>query len=274
MILKKELADAPGLSCVEKYFISWLSRFTDIKKLYGSAFVSLVQVFGDFSRGATYQYYGYLPRLQEVAEENGMVTHTYRPCSAADAMEILRSASDDTLCLMRVNTAFFTHFKRASWREDHYVCVNGDLEWINEYPLSNGIFTAERFKEVFDGALCLYVAQDVTADVPDGVTDAFATQNCTVDKFPFGLNNLEWAIGVLRVTRKRMAVFFENNRQVAQALCEEIELLDKVFFDIRMRQLKEKKGEKTDKSKAHAELCEKMQAVIAAEKRAMEMLNQ
>lgn len=274
MITKKELTESLGLSCVEKYFSAWLSRFTDITKLYGSAFADLNQVFGDFSLGATYQHYSFLPRLQDVAEECGMVTHRYVPCSAVDALDILRDAPNETLCLIRVNTAFFTGFKRASWREDHYVCVNGDLAWINEYPLAEGEFTEERFGEVFDGALCLYAAADVDADVPDGVTQAFAAQTCAVNRFPFGLGSLESAIGVLRVTRKRLHKFFEKNEKVAQALKEEIALLDKVFFDIRLRQLQEKKGEKPDKRKAYADLCEKVQAVVHAEKRAMEALKE
>ena len=271
MITKNDLSEVLGLSCVEKYFLSWLDKITDITKLYGFAFVSLNQVFNDFSYGATYQHYGFLPRLQDVAEEYGIVSHEYIPCSTFDAMEILKKASDDILCLMRVNTSFFTDFKRSSWREDHYICVNGCLEWVNEYPLSTGKFTAQRFKEVYDGALCLYSSADPTAEIPDNVTTMFSVQDCNVNRFPFGLDNLESAIGILRVTRRRMAKFFEKNEKVAHALREEIALLDKLFFDIRLRQLKEKKGEKTDKNKLYAELCEKIQAVIAVEKRAMEI---
>lgn len=272
MLTKKELTETFGLSCVEKYFLAWLLRFTDITKLYGSAFVGLNQVFDDFSHGATYQHYCFLPRLQDVAEEYGMVTHEYIPCSFGDAVKMLRGVSENTLCLMRVNTAFFTDFKRSSWREDHYVCVNGDLDWINEYPLSVGKFTEERFREVFDGALCLYAVADTSAEIPNAVTKAFAAQDCNINRFPYGLDNLESAIGILRVTRKRMANFFGKNEKVARALGEEIALMDKLFLDIRLRQLKEKKGEKADKNKSYAELCEKMQAVIAAEKKATEAL--
>ena len=276
MITKKDLTEVLGISCVEKYFLAWLNRFYDVTELYGRAFANLVQVFDDFSRGAKYQYYGFLPRLQDVAEEYGVVTHEYVPCSVADAVKILRAAPEKTLCLMRVNTSFFTDFKRSSWREDHYVCVNGNLEWVNEYPLSAGQFTEERFASVYDGALCLYMIADTTVKVPDLVTELFSEQNCDVSRFPFGLDNLESAIGILRVTRKRLEKFYKRNKRnesVAQALGEENALLDKIYFDIRLRQLKEMKGEKTDKNKSHAELCEKLQAVIVAEKKAAEELN-
>lgn len=274
MMTKKDITEVFGLSCVEKYFLAWLRRFYDIHTLYGSAFVSFAQVFDDFSHGATYQHYGFLPRLQDVAEEYGIVTHTYIACSAAEAMEILRGAPDDMLCLMRVNTAFFTDFKRASWREDHYICINGSLEWINEYPLAVGKFDETRFREVYDGALCLYALADMTAKVPDGITAAFSAQTYDMNRFPFGLERLESAIGILRVTRRRMEKFYKKKEKAAQAFGEENALLDKIYFDVRLRQLQEKKGEKTDKGKSYDALCEKLQAVFRAEKKAAEALKQ
>lgn len=272
MLDKTALTQTLGLSCVEKYFAAWLSRFTDITKLYGGAFVGIARVFDDFSNGATYENYCRLPRIQDIAEKYGMVSHEYIPCSATDAKKRLKKAKENDLCLMRVNTAFFTDFKRSSWREDHYVCVNGDLEWINEYPLSAGKFTEERFKEVYDGALCLYAIADISAEIPDGVTKAFAAQDCAVHRFPPGLDSLESAIGVLRVTRKRLQKFYRKNEKAANALGEEIALMDKLFFDIRLRQLKEKKGERSDRQKAYAELCARVQAVADAEKKATEIL--
>ena len=49
---------------------------------------------------------------------------------------------------MHVNEAFFAEYKRKAWREDHYICVDGSLCWLNQYPLSEGRFTEERLKEV------------------------------------------------------------------------------------------------------------------------------
>ncbi len=272
MITKKELSETLGLSCVEKYFLAWLDRSYDVTALYGSAFAELARVLDDFASGATYQYYSYLPRLQDVAEEYGIVTHKYIPCSIEAAIETIRETPDEVLCLMRVNTAFFTEFKRSSWREDHYVCINGGMEWINEYPLSTGKFSESRFAEVFDGALCLYSSADTTANVEDMLTSSFVAKNCESVRFPFALEKLESAIGILRVTRKRMERFYRLNEKVAQALNEEIALLDKMYFDVRLRQIKDKRGEKSDKAEARADLCERLKTVIALEKRAAEIL--
>ena len=33
--------------------------------------------------------------------------------------------------------------------------VDKELNWLNEYPLSEGKFTEEEFGEIYDGAVCV-----------------------------------------------------------------------------------------------------------------------
>ena len=134
MISKREISETLALSCVESYFLAWLKKYYDIIQLYGNSFISYNQVFKDFSAGVLYQNYCFLQRLQDVAEDYGIVTHEYYACSSQKAIEILKNRSENDLCLIRVNSAFFTDNKRAAWREDHYICVNDRLEWRNQYP--------------------------------------------------------------------------------------------------------------------------------------------
>lgn len=239
MLTKKDVADTLGLSCVEKYFLAWLSKYFDITQLYGCSFVGLTQVFDDFARGATYENYCYLPRLQDTAEEYAIVTHEYKAFTAADAMAYLRKMPDIKLCLMRVNSTFFTDYKRAAWRKDHYVCVNSDLEWINEYPLSAGGFDPRSFTRVFDGAICTYQLNQIKVDMPDCVTRRWAVQKFSQECVPSSLSRLESAIGVLRVTRKRLEKYYASNVKVQSLLSEENTLLDKMYFNIRLRRLKD-----------------------------------
>ena len=238
MLTKKEVADTLGLSCVEKYFLAWLNKYYDVTQLYGCSFVSLPQVFDDFARGATYQNYCYLPRLQDVAEEYGIVVHEYRKLTAVEAVDFLHNQSENKLCLIRVNSSFFTGYKRVAWREDHYVCVNVNLEWLNEYPLSEGRFDEQSFERVYDGALCTYETKNTQAELPNWATSGFAIQHFSQGNIPHGLGQLESAIGVLRITRKRLEKFFAFNDKVRALLSEETALLDKMYFDSRMRQLK------------------------------------
>lgn len=267
MINKKEISEALALSCVESYFLAWLNRYYEVSNLYSNSFISLKQAFDDFSHGAMYQNYCYLPRLQDIAEEYGVVKHEYRACSVKEALELLRNQADDDLYLIRVNTAFFTDYKRSSWREDHYICVNRNLEWINQYPLSEGTFTEERFMEVYDGAVCIYRMEDRTMTLPDYATLQYTMQDFDVQELPNSLGALESAIGVLRVSRKRLEQYYSVNAKVKALLREEITYMDKIYFDVHLRRLKEIKKEEVDKVKAYSDLYQKIVYIIDIERK-------
>lgn len=267
MINKKEISEALALSCVESYFLAWLNRYYEVSNLYSNSFISLKQAFDDFSHGAMYQNYCYLPRLQDIAEEYSVVKHEYRACSVKEALELLRNQADDDLYLIRVNTAFFTDYKRSSWREDHYICVNRNLEWINQYPLSEGTFTEERFMEVYDGAVCIYRMEDRTMTLPDYATLQYTMQDFDVQELPNSLGALESAIGVLRVSRKRLEQYYSANAKVKALLREEITYMDKIYFDVHLRRLKEIKKEEVDKVKAYSDLYQKIVYIIDIERK-------
>ena len=95
MLDKKELATGLGLSCVEKYFLAWLAKYYKISDLYAESFISLSQVFNDFAHGAMYQNYCYLPRVQDVAEDYGIVEHEYFSCSTKEALNLISQVKDD-----------------------------------------------------------------------------------------------------------------------------------------------------------------------------------
>ena len=272
MISKKELSETLALSCVESYFLAWLQRYYDVSKLYGNSFISLKQAFDDFSQGAMYQNYCYLPRLQDVAEEYGIVTHQYVSCSAKEALDILNRHAESDLDLIRVNTAFFTGYKRSSWREDHYISINKNLEWINQYPLSEGIFTWERFLEIYDSAVCTYKLNDTSGDLPDYVSLQIVTQNFEISKLPSTLESLESAIGVLRISRKRLYKYYRNTLKVKELLWQEILCMDKIYFDIHLCRLKEIKKEKINKEKMYSEIYHKIMQMIEFEKKISEVL--
>ena len=269
MIGRKELSETLGLSCVEKYFLAWLSEGYEVRKLYGSGFIGLGQVLDDFRRGATYENYCALPRLQDVAEEYGIVQHEFLPCKARAAIEVLRKKPKKALCLIRVNTRFFLDFKRSSWREDHYVCVDKTLHWVNEYPLSEGDFTEEKFAEIYDGAMCVYEAGDLTAEPPDEMTEKILGQN--FGELPeLKIESFEGAIGVLRMTRRRMREYYSFER-VKELLSEEIEILDKLYVRARLRQLRRESGSLTKPE--HFTSREEMLEVADREQQIAEAIN-
>ncbi len=274
MITKKEISEVLALSCVESYFLAWLQRYYDVRRLYGESFITLKQVFDDFSHGAMYQNYCYIPRLQDVAEEYGVVKHEYHTCSAKEAISILRRQAEADLYLIRVNTAFFTNYKRSSWREDHYICVDQNLKWINQYPLSEGEFTEERFAEIYDGAICCYKLNDSSIDIPDCVKLEYCVQSFDVKALPNSLGDLESAVGILRVSRKRLEKYYESNTRVCALLHEENLCMDKIYFDIHLRALKELRKEGFDRAKAYSELYEKIVEIVELEKNISEALKE
>ena len=266
MINKKEITETLALSCVESYFLAWLNKYYDVSNLYGNSFISLKQVFDDFSHGAMYQNYCNLARLQDIAEEYGVVSHEYRSCSVKAALDLLKTQEENDLYLIRVNTSFFTGYKRSSWREDHYICVNKHLEWINQYPLSEGKFTEERFAEVYDGAVCSYKVENTAVELPDYVSRQYVMQDFNVQDLPRSLWALESAIGVLRVSRKRLEQYYRANTKIKQLLHEEITYMDKIYFDIHLRRLKENKKKEVDKVKAQSDLYQKIVQIIGIER--------
>jgi len=261
------LTEVLGLSCVEKYFLAWLKKKYDVKKLYGNSFVGISQVFDDFSHGATYENYCYIPRLQDIAEDYGIVRHYYRSCVTEDAIKEIRAQGEDSLCLIRVNTRFFLNFKRASWREDHYICVGKDLNWVNEYPLTEGKFNEAEFNRVYDGGLVVYKIEDLENEVPDECTEAIGRQD--FGKLPsISLKSFESAIGVLRMTRKRLAMYYGGKAEVVKILKEEISILDKLYLNTRLKQLQEVKGIKTHCTVGEAD----MDKIIKCEKNLKEAI--
>lgn len=240
MSSKKELSETLGLSCVEKYFLAWLGRYYDVRKLYGNSFVSIGQVSNDFSRGATYENYCHIPRLQDIAEEYGVVRHSYRLCETSEALKKICAQTSDELCLIRVNTRFFLNFKRSSWREDHYVRVDKELNWLNEYPLSEGKFTEEEFGEIYDGAVCVYELSDLTAEPEDKTIEMIRRQSFPPPSINIG--RFEDAIGILRMTRKRMEKNLNLPDSAREVLRGEIALLDRLYLFVSLREIKKKKG--------------------------------
>ena len=238
MITKRDLAETLHLSCVENYFLAWLGKVYDIANLYGNSFIGVGKLFDDFCHGATYESYHQIPRIQEIAEKYGIVKHEYQRCSAKESLRLLREQTQSTLCLVRVNANFFASYKRAAWREDHYICIDKDLFWLNQYPLSQGKYEFEQFCRVFDGSILLFKLDNLNVVPPDMMSEAICTQKIRKIQLPNGLKEIESAIGILRVTRKRMAVYYSSKEALLPLFEREINLLDEIYFLLRMMQIK------------------------------------
>ena len=205
---KKELSDTLGLSCVEKYFLAWIKDYFNETKLYSNSFISMWRVLQDFAGGAEYETYTEIQRVQDIAERNGLVMHGYEALPAEQAFESLKNQSHSaSLTLMRTSPAFFAGVKRVPWRKDHYIYVDRDLNWLNEYPLTEGKFSQEEFMRSYGGVVCNYKFTGVGHVPKDENIYAIRCQESV--RVPcLGLKSYESAVGILRITRKRMQKYY------------------------------------------------------------------
>ena len=234
MLTKKELTEVFYLSCVENYYLAWLNRYYDISKLYGTEFISLPKVFYDFSHGANYENYINNKRIQDIAEDYGITIHEYYKCNVETAIELIKILDKCSLCLIRVNNNFFNNSKRLPLREDHYICIDKDFNYINQYPLSEGTLTINQIKEYYDGIIIVYKVNDKNIIIKDSVIDEIINQNIEIKCMPNDLSSLESAIGTLRVNRKRLEQYYKNNITVSKLLNEEVRILDNLYFQCRL----------------------------------------
>ena len=257
-IEKKDLTNALYLSCVENYFLAWISKFYKTEKLYSNSFISISQVFDDFFCGASYENYSLIERVQTTAEKYGIVSHRFIKVSIDEAVELIKNLPEQDLCLIRVKETFFEGFKRHAWRSDHYICVDNKFNWLNQYPLSEGNLTKECFSKIYDGVICLFSKQDLTFTPPDENKTAIVEQKFETINVEIGLQNLEAAIGILRITRRRLAQYYIEEG-VSSIFDEEVALLDKLYFDIRFQRIKKTKSENI--------IYDKVKEIISLEKK-------
>ena len=229
MITKQELSSALNISCVENYFLAWLEKYFDITKLYGIEFLSLFDVLKDFSKGVKYQEYCGIRRLQDVAEELGVTKHQYFECGSLEALQLIKD-NKDSLCLVRVNSSFFDKFKRKPWRDDHFICVNEYLEWVNQYPLSEGKLSYEEFDLYYDGVLCIYNLDNINKEIPNKITDIILTKNSFELFIPSDFETFESAISIFLITRRRLYEYYKDIEQLKYIIGEEIAYLNYLSY--------------------------------------------
>lgn len=239
MLTKVDLNNVLNLSCVERYFLAWLNKYYDIKKLYNNSYITIPKVFDDFLNGATYENYNEIERIQDNAEKNNIIIHSFIHIEAHEALRIIKELKDDELCLIQVSTNFLKKYKRQALRFDHYICINRDLEWLNEYPLSSGKYLIDEFLEIFSNKILIFKLNNL-----DNVPNNQNNENIINQKmkeninYPKDLLRLESAIGVLRISRKRLENFYMDNPKISLLFKDESQILDKLYFQIHFKMIK------------------------------------
>lgn len=210
----KEVAKAPALSCVEYYFIPWLQKFSLVSKLYPETIVSYTQAEKIVQTSSYTQPQG-IPRIQELAERYGLVTH--KKCEYAGDIP-----TEKELVLLRVTSEFFRGAQTA-WREDHYVRLtavsDGKMYLVNEYPLE--VREADKQDRSWLQGECLVYRfhADKEIDAPSG------WREIETEEISPTVSLMRDALLLYRVSLRRLKAFAPS-----AALDETIDLADRIFF--------------------------------------------
>lgn len=140
--------------------------------------------------------------------------------------------------------------------------MDAQLNWANEYPLSEGRFTEAEFAQSFGGAICLYKLKDTRKRSGSDCEKRIKEQDFFDIRPGIGIKKFEDAVGILRVTRRRMAEYFRTEGKLCELWREECGLLDKLYFDVRMQELRQGGNE--------SELYRKINEVILSERKIAE----
>lgn len=230
---RQELSKTLGLSCVEKYFLAWLKNNYNVTKMYANSFISLDQLLEDFKRGAKYETYMGVERIQDTAEKHGIVTHSFEQIPTEQALKQVSIQSESELVLFRSSPSFFTGRNRIPWRKDHYIYIDHSLRWLNEYPLTEGRFSEEEFNCAYGGSVLRFQLNAQREDKALMDENLYKINEQQFNNIPeLEIKSYENIVGILRTTRKRMALFYEENIDAQNLFRMELHLLDQTYFII------------------------------------------
>lgn len=257
---KSLIRDVLSISCVENYFMGWC-KVNDISldMLYNQSYEPIGKCAEAFLKnGASYESYNGIKRIQETAEEYGIVTHKYY---SVYLLGLIKTENiGNNLLLIQVNKKFFNNIQRAPWREDHYICItekNGNnYKYINNYPFGEGILTFEQLNNVFGGSIIVF-KKTGCFDIEKIVRENNKQINNIIysKKFEFcdieqkNFINLRDCIGILKISRQRIKEWIKYisnlysiiyDAEIENCLLEEINELNKLFTYLELQNLRNK----------------------------------
>lgn len=200
-----EIGKVHALSCVEAYFGAWVKDYAELPALYAESYLPWGEIVTAFETPTVrYANFPYLPRIQDLAERYGMVTHRRE-------RGLPQRRSDGDLVLLYANEKFFS--KQKPWRGDGCIAAeitDRSIKYFNEYPLESGEIPRAEFEDKFIGESLVYSFSGTDA-VPE--RGASLLQSPRAARAPYGadftLQRLRDAIGILRISRRRTAEWLD-----------------------------------------------------------------
>ena len=259
-----------SLSCVENYFMGWCrENEISLEMLYNQSFVSISECADAFiNKGERYENYGGIKRIQDVAEEYKIVKHNYYDKNFCLTSLIKTEIAENSLILVQVNKNFFTDTVRVPWREDHYICItkitDSGFNYINNYPLKEGIMESEQLIYNFGGSVIVY-KKTGCYDIENIISQnnkqldkmiLSGNYNFNIDLTAENSQKLRDCIGILKISRKRLFTWINYMSNLYSIVCDgeleeclkkDNEYLNRLYTYLEVQKLRKKfDNEKTD----------------------------
>ena len=217
---KELIANVPSISCVENYFLGWcMEQGIGAEILYNRTYLPAGEILADFIYSDTrFENYDKIERIMAVAEGYGVTGHLM---AVGLNLENIDSAiRGGRLALVEVNEHFFENIARKPWRDDHYIWLTEKTDkgylYLNNYPLSAGEISVKELTGIYNGRTLVY-------DKKDGIAPVFVRDDAErqiwkiiyTDHMDFtlpedvDLTALRDAMGILKITRRRLADWFK-----------------------------------------------------------------
>lgn len=208
-----------GLSCVENYLLYiYILQGYDYRYLYSKSFISMSDIVSAFcDDSAQYAYFDKIPRLQDVAVEQGLLTHTVEK-------DFKASVNQYDYCCIGVSQRFVNEqYGRDLWRDDHFIllCEEKEDEWIclNDNPRDCLSIQKSNMPNIYGGqSVCFQILSDLDESVKDKLLHDFQEKIGQEQKlYEYKLTDLlvvRDILGILRVTSKRIrdycSIYFDT----------------------------------------------------------------
>ena len=214
---KELISNVLSISCVENYFLGWFKELKiDYRIFFSKSYIPAVEILTDFLyNDCKFESYPKIERLMEAAERYSVTSHK---CVTELDLNLVDENIDDSLVLIEVNHSFFKS-KLTPWRADHYIWLTEKTEesykYLNNYPLSEGVISATEVLKTFGGRTLIYKFKtiEVNCSLKDEVKSVFGSiinveNKKLVLNENINLQDLRNALGILKITRKRLAELF------------------------------------------------------------------
>lgn len=238
-----------GLSCIENYVLYILRREGfSYQHLYFQSGLSFGEIVEEFiHRNARFAYFYRIKRLQNVAEENGLIQMISDSRADFSAMH-----NHDFACVMVEPEYVKKKYHVDLWRDDHFILLSeidkSRFHYLNDTPRDAGVISSEELKRICSGGM---VAIDIGRDVTEELKREFLYQmipsiriddvTAEYDIGDFGI--ARDILGVCRILRKRL---YEFSSQYLDSgfLIPYLNLLDKQYMSVEYMRLRKKTDRK------------------------------